>query len=71
MGNKVKSSQVKWFISETPVGVHERTSMKGHLVKECGLFNGHCNGLQSKCKADSRGIVTVHKVSLRPVKWVL
>ena len=26
------SSQVKWFISETPVGVHERTSMKEHLV---------------------------------------
>ena len=25
-------SQVKWFISETPVGVHERTSMKEHLV---------------------------------------
>ena len=33
MGNKVKSSQVKWFISETPVGVHERTSMKEHLVR--------------------------------------
>ena len=29
----VKSSQVKWFISETPVGVHERTSMKEHLVR--------------------------------------
>ena len=27
-----KSSKVKWFISETPVGVHERTSMKEHLV---------------------------------------
>ena len=27
------SSQVKWFISETPVGVHERTSMKEHLVR--------------------------------------
>ena len=24
--------QVKWFISETPVGVHERTSMKEHLL---------------------------------------
>ena len=24
--------QVKWFISETPVGVHERTSVKEHLV---------------------------------------
>ena len=27
------TSQVKWFISETPVGVHERTSMKEHLVR--------------------------------------
>ena len=26
------SGQVKWFISEAPVGVHERTSMKEHLV---------------------------------------
>ena len=26
-------SQVKWFISETPVGVHERTSIKEHLVR--------------------------------------
>ena len=24
--------QVKWFISETPVKEHERTSMKEHLV---------------------------------------
>ena len=31
--NQVKSSHVKWFISETPVGVHERTSMKEHLVR--------------------------------------
>ena len=30
---KVKSSQVKWFILETPVGVHERTSMKEHPVR--------------------------------------
>ena len=29
----IKSSQVKWFISETPVWVHERTSMKEHLVR--------------------------------------
>ena len=27
------TSQVKSFISETPVGVHERTSVKEHLVR--------------------------------------
>ena len=48
-----------------------RRSCNGSQSNECGLFSGHCNGLQSKCKADSRGIITVHKVSLRPIQWVL
>ena len=28
-----QSYQVEWFISETPCTPHERTSMKGHLVR--------------------------------------
>ena len=30
--SETSPEQVKWFISETPMGVHERTSMKEHLV---------------------------------------
>ena len=32
MRGAVKSSLIKWFISETPVELHERTSMKEHLL---------------------------------------
>jgi len=30
--NVGNTNQVKWFISETPLGVHERASVKEHLV---------------------------------------